>query len=44
MSAVLAYLLVAFCSMSAAAFFAYGADTFMIAIVAAHLGMFHGML
>ncbi|WP_279635119.1 hypothetical protein [Cupriavidus lacunae] len=44
MSAVLAYLLAVFCGISAAAFLAYGADTFMIAIVVAHLGMVSGML
>lgn len=44
MSAVLAYLLVVFCGMLGAAFLTCGAGSSMLAITAAHFGMFCGML
>ncbi|CAN7766978.1 hypothetical protein LJR296_007208 [Cupriavidus necator] len=44
MSAVIVYLLAVIFGATAAAFIACGADTFMIATMTAHLGMFCGML
>lgn len=43
-SAVIVYLLAVIFGATAAAFIACGADTFMIATMTAHLGMFCGML